>query len=125
MDAKFLGLTPLHVACVEGQLAVVKMLVAAGAQTNLPNNNGSTPLDLAEENGHTAVVKWMRANRRRGAASTVAGPISSAEDRAAAERAAEAAAAALLAEEAEEAKVPAKGGGRAKSKSGRAKFGQF
>ncbi len=41
--------TPLHVACRNGHLAVVKVLVAAGARLNVSTKDGVLPLHLAAQ----------------------------------------------------------------------------
>ena len=54
------GETPLHDAAEEGQVEVVKVLIAAGADTEVMNKYGETPLDLARKRGKTEVVKILR-----------------------------------------------------------------
>ena len=53
----------LHRAAWEGDLAMVKRLVAKGADiTNRDNPFNSTPLSWAQHNKQREVVDWMRAN---------------------------------------------------------------
>ena len=51
--------TLLMTAARRGHLNIVKMLLAAGAKTNLENYNYLTAADLAVENNHTEVVKVL------------------------------------------------------------------
>jgi ankyrin repeat protein len=41
------GYTPLHSAIQSGNAEVIRLLLAAGADINLRDGNGRTPLDLA------------------------------------------------------------------------------
>jgi len=45
------GSTKLHLACSHGDLEQVRKLLAQGANVNITNKNGATPLDLAYSNG--------------------------------------------------------------------------
>jgi ankyrin repeat protein len=56
------GDTPLIQAINRGQLKVVKVLIAHGADVNLKNSSGVTPLDVAAREGHLEVVKLLIAN---------------------------------------------------------------
>jgi hypothetical protein len=67
--------TPLHVACHYGQTAVVKVLLAAGANPRAVNSKGRTGLLTAAENGETEIVRMLLAagadpNHRTAAGST-------------------------------------------------------
>lgn len=44
------GSTRLHMACSHGDLDGVRRLLAAGADVNVVNGNGATPLDLTYSN---------------------------------------------------------------------------
>lgn len=44
--------TPLHLACLHGHLAVVKLLVRALADINALDDDLNTPLHYAAMNGH-------------------------------------------------------------------------
>ena len=61
------GRQPLHWACREGHLEVVKWLHTQGVDLNAKTNFGVTPLSYAQMCGSTAVVEWLqvRAQRRR------------------------------------------------------------
>ncbi|KAI8610402.1 ankyrin repeat-containing domain protein [Chytriomyces sp. MP71] len=56
------GGTPLHWACLNGHLEIVKALVAGGANVGLKDNEGKSPLGLAEMMGRERVVNWIVAN---------------------------------------------------------------
>jgi ankyrin repeat protein len=53
-------MTPLHAAAAFDQPEMARWLVANGAYTNLLNYDGKTALELAEANGHEAVVTALR-----------------------------------------------------------------
>ena len=53
------GWTPLHIACCEGDVAVVQNLIDHGADVTIPATNGSTPLHVAARNHHSAVVRLL------------------------------------------------------------------
>ena len=42
------GLTPLHVAAIEGHKAILKLLIAKGAEVNAKDKRGRTPLVYAK-----------------------------------------------------------------------------
>ena len=48
------------VASSKGYMDMVKMLLEEGAEIEAKNNDGQTALDLAEKNGHTKVVDFLR-----------------------------------------------------------------
>lgn len=56
----FSGNTPLHCAAARGNLAIVSLLIAAGASLIIQNQEGETPLLLAELGGHEEVVTVLR-----------------------------------------------------------------
>jgi ankyrin repeat protein len=51
------GRTPLHLACQQGHLDVVRILISYGASLELIDNEGRTPLDLAA--GHEPVLEYL------------------------------------------------------------------
>jgi len=53
--------TPLHKAAGDGRLEVVRLLLAKGADRGLQTRAGRTPLDLARQGGHPAVVRLLEA----------------------------------------------------------------
>ena len=56
------GWTPLHEACLEGQLDIVKLMIRYGADVNASARNYDTPLHDASENEHVEVVEYLLAN---------------------------------------------------------------
>lgn len=56
----FLGRgTPLGLACFEGKIKTVKMLVANGASPNFASNEGWTPLIFASNDCRVNVIKYL------------------------------------------------------------------
>lgn len=53
-------LTPLHLACMSGYTECVKWLIANRAKVDVLDNNGRTPLDIAEEYEHEDLVKLLK-----------------------------------------------------------------
>ena len=53
------GNTALHVACEVGDLDLVSLLLAAGADISAQAEDGATPLQLAKEGGHDAVLRLL------------------------------------------------------------------
>jgi uncharacterized protein len=51
------GWTPLHSAVSTGDAGSVKALIAAGADPNLPNDDGVTALDLAADEAMRALIR--------------------------------------------------------------------
>ena len=56
----FDGDTPLHVACRQGAVEHVMILLAAGADVNLPGDLGNTALHEAASYGHKDLVGILR-----------------------------------------------------------------
>ncbi|KAJ7372258.1 hypothetical protein OS493_019702 [Desmophyllum pertusum] len=56
--------TPLHLACMSGFIECVKWLIANRAKVEVLDNNGRTPLDIAEEYGHDDLVKLLKKFRK-------------------------------------------------------------
>jgi hypothetical protein len=56
-----IGSTPLHFAAANGHAPIVQILLACGAVADKPDKNGMTPEALAEIQGHTEVIRVMRA----------------------------------------------------------------
>jgi ankyrin repeat protein len=53
------GESGLHAAALFGHVSVVKQLISAGADLTLRNQEGATPLQLAQEAKQTAVVEYL------------------------------------------------------------------
>ena len=56
---------PLHAAAAGGRVAMVDLLLAAGATPDLPDGNGYTPLHVAAANGLVPAVKALLAKGAR------------------------------------------------------------
>jgi len=53
--------TPLHIACIWGDLHAVELLIEAGSQVDVKNDMGYTPLHFAETYGHRRCVHRLLA----------------------------------------------------------------
>ena len=53
------GMTVLHWAA-QNNLDVVQWLVEHGADVNATDNDGKTPLNLAEERKHTKITEYLK-----------------------------------------------------------------
>lgn len=51
--------TPLHLACIVGDLSAARCLLRHGADVTARNDKGSTPLHWACSRGHTKVMKFV------------------------------------------------------------------
>jgi len=51
--------TALHIAAAEGQLEIVVFLLRKGANINVKDQRGRTPLDEAKARGHEKTVKIL------------------------------------------------------------------
>ena len=54
------GWTPFHVACRNGNEAIVEMLISKGADINTKTDKGYTPMSLAEENERKHIAELLR-----------------------------------------------------------------
>ena len=59
LRAKENGYTSLHMPTYRGYGKIVKMLLSAGANPNVQDNDGDTPLLLAAREGHNNIVKIL------------------------------------------------------------------
>jgi len=57
------GLTPLFVACQEGQLEVARALVLHRANIDIRRHDGATPLLIASRNGYPNIVAFLLETR--------------------------------------------------------------
>ena len=53
------GSTPLHIACANGDVALVTMLMSFGGKTDIPDNAGLLPLHRALLKDHVDVVAYI------------------------------------------------------------------
>jgi ankyrin repeat protein len=50
------GFTPLHEAALNGNVPLIRLLLAHGADPSLASDEGQRPVDLALKHGHPAVA---------------------------------------------------------------------
>lgn len=67
--------TPLHLACAEGHFAIVRLLVAAGADVSAEDRWHSTAFEEAAKYGHDAVLHFLENNSTPISASVVSSAI--------------------------------------------------
>ena len=51
--------TPLHRAASDGEIDVAEHFLSYGANVNVKDGYGMTPLDIAKDKGHTAMVEYL------------------------------------------------------------------
>ena len=56
--------TPLHIATLRNDYKIAEALIENGASFDIKNNDGKTALDIAKENGYTAIEKLMDKDAR-------------------------------------------------------------
>lgn len=59
------GINWLHMACLNGHATIVKLLIARGANVNLKDTYGSTPMEHADNGGHDDIVALLREHGAR------------------------------------------------------------
>lgn len=64
-DRKHSGSTPLHVAAARSNARIVGMLVEAGANIHIPDDNGVTPMDVAARRGSRFILESLSPRTRR------------------------------------------------------------
>ncbi|CAF0842356.1 unnamed protein product [Adineta steineri] len=52
-------ITPLHLACQNGSLETIQLLISNGANFKVRNQNGSNCLHIACQNSHLNIVQWL------------------------------------------------------------------
>ena len=55
--------TPLHYACIFKRTAMVELLLANGADPNIKDAEGKTPVELAEEKNLTEILELSRQHK--------------------------------------------------------------
>jgi ankyrin repeat protein len=53
------GLTPLHIAVLDGQRLLTKRLIDLGADVDVADDHGRTPLSIATEKGDRAIIDLL------------------------------------------------------------------
>ncbi len=53
------GVTLLHIAAYRGDQAIVTLLLQHGADKNARMSSGECPMDLAQTQGHTALISLL------------------------------------------------------------------
>merc|ERR1712034_189121 len=59
------GTTPLYKVAQYGHTEIVKILAEKKADVNNPTNSGETPLQIAEEKGHSIIVSFLKKLRHK------------------------------------------------------------
>ena len=54
------GCTPLHLAALQGNAAMVELLIGRGISVNIRDRAGQTPLSKALSAGHRGVVELLQ-----------------------------------------------------------------
>lgn len=54
------GQTPLHLACVSGNCRIVRHLLLKGARSDISDQRGRIPMDLAEENHFGEIITLLK-----------------------------------------------------------------
>ncbi len=52
--------TQLHMAVVEGNFSQIEFLLSKGANVNIQDASGESPIDLAKKNGFASIVKRLK-----------------------------------------------------------------
>jgi hypothetical protein len=62
------GNTALMKAVIAGDIDMVRMLIRAGADVNVKNNMGQTPMDWSEKWGRKEMIEWLQQGKAQGRA---------------------------------------------------------
>jgi ankyrin repeat protein len=54
------GLTPLHDACMRGDVDYVRLLISHGANSSAMDQYGNTPMHIASYMGSLEIVRWLK-----------------------------------------------------------------
>jgi ankyrin repeat protein len=57
------GFRAIHEAGIKANRALAELLIAHGADPSLPNDSGTTAIDLAREKGHAEFADWLATQR--------------------------------------------------------------
>ena len=57
------GSRAIHEAGIKANRALAELLLAHGADPSLPNDAGTTAMDLAREKGHAEFADWLATQR--------------------------------------------------------------
>jgi uncharacterized protein len=55
------GVAPIHAACARGDLDTLRLLIAKGADVNLPQSSGFRPIDAAKQSANPAMLEILKA----------------------------------------------------------------
>jgi ankyrin repeat protein len=59
------GQTPLHVAVINGQTEIVRLLLERGADAHVRDENGKTPSELGSQYGYHEIVELLSKYRAK------------------------------------------------------------
>lgn len=62
--SKYKGITPLHYACKEGNVEIVKLLLEEGCDPNWPDRQGRTCLHFASLANQPEIIRLLSENSK-------------------------------------------------------------
>jgi len=62
--SKYKGVTPLHIACKEGNIEIVRLLLSEGCDPNWPDRQGRTCLHFAALANQPEVIRILNENSK-------------------------------------------------------------